>query len=112
RRQNDTERTPLSDRASDLQPAAHGIHEALADGQPQPDPLVSVALGVAQLKELVEDVVHVLGRDAGARVRHVDAHSAPAGAAGGHAHTALVSKFDRIADQVAEYPAQLDPVGA
>src|SRR5690242_14312086 len=61
RGEGDGEGASLAGGAFDFDSAAHGVDQAFADGQAQTGSLVAVALGIAQLEELVENVADVLG---------------------------------------------------
>ena len=88
----------------------HGLRQALHDGQAQPQALAAVALRVAELVELLEDLLLVLGRNAATGVPHLQRQPAAACAAGDQqASRARVAQ--RVGDEVAHHQIDQRLVG-
>ena len=94
--------------------AAHRLHQALADRQPQAGAAVVAVGGVLDLEEGLEHLGGLVGRDADAGVadREAEPGLALGGGRGGDADgdRALVGELDGVADDVEEELVELAPV--
>ncbi|CCC99124.1 protein of unknown function [Azospirillum baldaniorum] len=90
---------------------AEQMRQPLHHRQPKAEAAAAVAFGVAELDELLENLIELVGGDADARVRHLDAqhHAAPPAA---QKHPARRRVAHRVVEQVAQQPFQQDGVAA
>ena len=94
-------------RALDPDSTAVGFDDALGDGKAEPS---AVAVRACRLPKSVKDTGQVLGRNAGARIRHSeDDLVIPRGRADRDT-TASLRELDRIADQVLEHLKEPIPI--
>src|SRR5919197_5906023 len=106
------ERRALADLGLHLDLAAVEFDELARDVEAEPRPLLAARGARARLRVLVEDVAHVLRRDADARVGDGDAHRAALARGRDADAPALGRELQGVRDEVDQHPAQLRTVGA
>src|SRR5208282_2726798 len=84
-----------------LSSQAKQVGQATDDGEPEPQPLGAVSLGIPKLDEFLEDVGLLILRNADAGVPDLDRDRIPAPAAADQ-DTPAVGVARRIGDEVAE----------
>ena len=80
-------------------------------GKPEPAARGGVGARVAELREVVEDVLEALRGHADAGVLDADEHGLVRGQSRGDASPAGRGEFDGVGHEVAEHTGELDPVG-
>ena len=98
--------------AAQLQLDVEQLAQPAHDRQPQAQPLAAVALGVADLVELLEDVFMLARVDADSGVDDGQRDAAVAFAAHAQGHRSGGRELDRVADQVVDDAQQLLAVAA
>ncbi len=96
----------LADLAGHLERAAHGLHQALADGQAQARAAKLSGRGLVGLGEGAEQAIDLVRRDADAGVMHGDAQAVLARRRHLHHHPADLRELDGVVDQGAHHLAQ------
>src|SRR5438309_6982023 len=97
----DSEERAFAEPAGDRHAAAERLGELPYDAQPKADAARAARAARSELVEGIEDVFHLLGGNAGPRIRHVDRYPPGLGEVGVHGDRAHLGELDGVVHQVA-----------